>query len=54
MNPTFTSPAMTTHSDPHARQRLDALSTVFAPRSVAIVGASDTTTKIAGIPVDYH
>lgn len=47
-------PSMTSSLDPQARQRLDALSTVFAPRSVAIVGASDTATKIGGIPVDYH
>jgi acyl-CoA synthetase (NDP forming) len=38
---------------PDTRQRLDALSAVFSPRSVAVVGASDTPTKIGGIPVDY-
>ncbi|MEO7939966.1 MAG: CoA-binding protein, partial [Burkholderiaceae bacterium] len=37
-----------------AQQRFVDLNTVFAPRSVAIVGASDTVSKIGGIPVDYH
>lgn len=37
-----------------AQQRVTDLNAVFAPRSVAIVGASDTVTKIGGIPVDYH
>src|SRR2546427_634379 len=30
--------------------RLDAL---FAPRSIAVVGASDQASKIGGIPLDY-
>ena len=33
--------------------RIDSLSSIFTPRSVAIVGASDTRTKIGGIPVDF-
>ena len=37
-----------------AQQRFAALSPIFAPSSIAIVGASDTVTKIGGIPVDYH
>ncbi len=40
--------------DPQAQQRHDVLSAIFTPRSVAIVGASDTVTKIGGIPVHYH
>lgn len=40
--------------DSLARQRFDTLSTIFAPRSVAIVGASDTASKIGGVPVDFH
>ena len=40
--------------DVQAQQRFEALSTIFSPRSVAIVGASDTATKIGGIPVDFH
>jgi acyl-CoA synthetase (NDP forming) len=39
--------------DDATRQRLASLSALFSPRSIAIVGASDTTTKIGGIPVDY-
>lgn len=46
-------PMLTSH-DPQARQRLEALNTVLAPRSVAIVGASDNASKIGGIPLDYH
>ncbi len=42
-------PTLTTRS-----ARFAALSPIFAPRSVAIVGASDTVTKIGGIPVDFH
>ena len=34
-------------------QRLQTLSAIFAPRSVAVVGASDTVSKIGGIPVDF-
>ena len=33
--------------------RIDSLSSIFTPRSVAVVGASDTPTKIGGIPVDF-
>jgi acetate---CoA ligase (ADP-forming) len=40
--------------DPKAQQRNDALTSIFAPRSVAIVGASDIATKVGGIPVHYH
>lgn len=40
--------------DPQTQQRIDALSTILAPRSVAIVGASDNAGKIGGIPLDYH
>ena len=40
--------------DPQAQQRNDMLTPIFTPRSVAIVGASDTPTKIGGIPVHYH
>ncbi len=29
------------------------LDTLFAPRSIAVVGASEQTTKIGGIPLDY-
>lgn len=29
------------------------LATLFSPQSIAIVGASDTATKIGGIPLDY-
>lgn len=39
--------------DTITQQRLDALSAVLAPRSVAVVGASDNPSKIGGIPVDY-
>ena len=34
--------------------RVDSLSAVLAPRSIAVVGASDTATKIGGIPVDFQ
>ena len=34
--------------------RLDTLTRIFAPRSLAVVGASDTATKIGGIPVDFN
>ena len=37
-----------------AQARLDSLSRIFAPRSIAVVGASDTATKIGGIPVDFN
>ena len=40
--------------EPQARLRLDTLTRIFAPRSIAIVGASDTVTKIGGIPVDFN
>ena len=33
--------------------RIESLSSIFTPRSIAIVGASDTATKIGGIPVDF-
>ncbi len=39
--------------DAATRARTDTLSAVFAPRSIAIVGASDVASKIGGIPVDY-
>ncbi len=41
-------------ADIQVQPRLDSLSTLFAPRAVAIVGASDTIGKIGGIPVDFH
>jgi acetate---CoA ligase (ADP-forming) len=34
--------------------RVDSLSALLAPRSIAVVGASDTATKIGGIPVDFQ
>jgi acyl-CoA synthetase (NDP forming) len=34
--------------------RLEVLSRIFAPRSIAIVGGSDTVNKIGGIPVDFN
>lgn len=40
--------------DQSAQTRIDTLSTILAPRSIAIVGASNTVTKIGGIPVDFH
>lgn len=40
--------------DTATQQRLDTLSAIFAPRSIAVVGASDTATKIGGIPVDFN
>ena len=40
--------------EPQARLRLDTLTRIFAPRSIAIVGASDTASKIGGIPVDFN
>ena len=43
-----------TSRDAQTQQRIDALSTILAPRSVAIVGASDNANKIGGIPLDYH
>ena len=33
--------------------RLDSLSCIFTPRAIAVVGASDTPSKIGGIPVDF-
>ena len=45
---------MQAHLDPDARRRVDNLTAIFAPRSIAIVGASDTATKIGGIPVDFQ
>ena len=33
---------------------MQSLSTLLAPRSIAVVGASDTATKIGGIPVDFQ
>ena len=33
--------------------RLDSLSALFAPRSIAVVGASSNPRKIGGIPIDY-
>ena len=39
--------------DSNTRNRLDTLSAIFAPKSVAVVGASDTVAKIGGIPVDF-
>ena len=40
--------------DSEAFQRIETLSSIFAPRSIAVVGASDTASKIGGIPVDYQ
>jgi len=40
--------------DQNAQTRIDSLSAIFAPRSIAIVGASDTVAKIGGIPVDFQ
>ena len=40
--------------DPDARSRIDTLSAIFSPRAIAIVGASDTVSKIGGIPVDFQ
>lgn len=34
--------------------RLEDLSRIFSPRSIAIVGGSDNVTKIGGIPVDFN
>ena len=45
MNPTL---------DAEAHDRLDNLSSIFSPRSIAVVGASDSVSKIGGIPVDYQ
>ncbi len=39
--------------DSALRARLDTLDSIFTPRSIAVVGASDTPTKIGGIPVDF-
>jgi len=33
--------------------RLDGLSALFSPRSIAVVGASSSAQKIGGIPIDY-
>ncbi len=35
------------------RQRFDTLDAIFSPRSVAVVGASDTASKIGGAPVNF-
>ncbi len=40
--------------DPAARNRMVALASIFAPRSIAVVGASDNVAKIGGIPVDFN
>lgn len=40
--------------EPDTLSRIATLSTIFSPRSVAVVGASDTVSKIGGIPVDFH
>lgn len=40
--------------DPDAQLRVDTLKTIFSPRSIAVVGASDTVAKIGGIPVDFQ
>ena len=40
--------------DPDAQLRVDTLTTIFSPRSIAVVGASDTVAKIGGIPVDFQ
>lgn len=45
---------MHTLHEPDTRSRIDALTAVFSPGSVAIVGASDTVTKIGGIPVSFQ
>ncbi|MFO1192004.1 MAG: acetate--CoA ligase family protein [Rhodoferax sp.] len=37
-----------------AEDRVRTLSALLAPRSIAVVGASDTPTKIGGIPLDYQ
>ena len=44
---------MPTAQETATRLRLDTLSAIFAPGSVAVVGASDTVTKIGGVPVDF-
>lgn len=54
LHATTTTRSMTAFNEPQAQQRFDALSTILAPRSVAIVGASDTPSKIGGTPVDFH
>ncbi len=40
--------------DSATQQRQDSLSAIFSPRAIAVVGASDTVSKIGGIPVDFH
>ena len=45
---------MHAYPDRETQQRVDTLSAIFAPRSIAVVGASDTVTKIGGIPVDFN
>ncbi len=37
-----------------AIDRVTSLSALLAPRAIAVVGASDTVTKIGGIPVDFQ
>ena len=39
---------------PDVQSRMNSLSAIFSPRSVAIVGASDTAAKIGGVPVDFQ
>lgn len=36
------------------QSRLETLTRIFAPRSIAVVGASDNSSKIGGIPVDFN
>ncbi len=41
-------------AEPDLVQRINKLSAIFSPQSIAIVGASDTVGKIGGIPVDLQ
>jgi acetate---CoA ligase (ADP-forming) len=57
MNPSATPATSAVASpvvSPGDAQRLASLSALLAPRSIAVVGASDTATKIGGVPVDFQ